>query len=110
MIFHLFHLALSETPSGAIRSTSSRCDKLLTALIERRQRLKALSQHVGLEMPPSIFELVARMSPRWHREHLIQFFERESFGLWNEQQDEDPSDQAPSCIPAEGTLGFESGE
>ena len=56
-----------------------------------------------------ILQLIATVCPGGDAEDLVEFLEGEGLGLGEEEQDEDPSDEAPGGVPGEGALGFEGG-
>lgn len=47
---------------------------------------------------------------RWDREDHVEFFEGQTFGLWNEEKDEEPEDDTPGGIPSECSLWLECDE
>ena len=75
--------------------------------IEWRQRLQFASQNPGIEVPGSIFDLVAGMLSCADGEDLVQFFKCECLGLRDEHQDQEPEDEAPDSIPGKRSLRLE---
>lgn len=84
--------------------TSSLLAKPLSLAIEGGQRLQLLTQHPDPEVPQGILDLVTHVLAGADAKHLIKLLERKGLGLGNEEEDEEPKDSTPSCVPPKRTL------
>ena len=70
-------------------------------------RSRVLEQQKLLDPIRDLAKSVCSMDGQRDSKDLIQFFERPTLGLADEQEDKNPDDTTPGGIPPKGTLWFE---
>lgn len=58
-------------------------------------------------MPHGVLDLVAHVLARTDSKHLIQLFKGKCLGLGDKEEDEEPKNGTPSCVPPKCTLRCE---